>query len=200
MVDGEGEVGKIHGRLLDVERRQVFQSRAGDGKALVVLEHVDPQFAAFLVYRVGEFGVVASPGIPVDVCVVEFYRARAHLADLAFQFLERALYARVLGVHSAAEQNALRMRLCEFVLRLNGGEALLVDVVEHDGLRHGHVCLGILEHQFAQLPTSPFLGEPADGVSARVNVFLAHRASCLADSQVPEAIEPAVRTGEVLIR
>jgi hypothetical protein len=79
-------------------------------------------------------------------------------------------------------------------------KALLVDVIEHDRLRHCHVGRTFLEQHLAELWRGPSAGERLVGIRDAVGFVLPLRPLHFADLEVPLPIKRATGPFQIVVR
>ena len=71
VMKAKDHVREIHSRLLKVERAQIFELAACDGKTLMELQYLDAERPSLLEQRVGDLRVVAAPGLAFEMPGIE---------------------------------------------------------------------------------------------------------------------------------
>jgi hypothetical protein len=122
------------------------------------------------------------------------------LFDLTFHLLARCRDARVTGIDAAAEQRARGKGFVEIVLGAYRCKPLLVNVVEHDGLRHRHVGRAFFEKHLAELRRGPAAGERLVRVSDPIGLVLPFGPLHFADLEMPSPVECTIGSFQIVVR
>ena len=190
MVDDEFEIGEGCGDIVDVADVEGVHAQGMDGRALVDMDDVDAEGAAFLEVAAD---MVLLQGVALGLAApfggVELDAAKLPAGMVGLQPFEPLLP--VARVEAAAEDDLFRRRLLERGVLLGGVEPVLVEFPEIGRQENGHVAMTILEE---------VLERALDAVVLEALPRPARFRRAHADMGVPEALDEgeAVAVGAVL--
>src|SRR5262249_6273995 len=144
VLDDEVEISERGGSFVDVGDIERITVEGPDGRPLVHVNVLDPEFSAPLQETVGPpIGELPTPGIFLPLSGVELDAPDSEAMDQRLEVLQ-ACFA-VPRVPGTVEDEPVGMLILEDAVLLGGVEPVLVEVLQVGGLKDAHVDVSVDE-------------------------------------------------------